>query len=74
MKAVFDFMGKKYVGEGPDVKSALAAIPYKGFARMKAILTVGDKTIVLSPMQSQRLFAPNPTIREATIKSISLRF
>lgn len=74
MKATFDFMGKKYVGEGTDVQSALAAIPYKGFARAKALLTVDKRTIILGAMQSQRLFAPNPKIREAAIKSLSLRF
>lgn len=74
MRATLDFMGKKYVGEGDDVQSALANIPYKGFARAKALLTVDKKTIILSPMQSQRLFAPNPQIRAASVKSISLRF
>lgn len=72
--ATLDFMGKKYVGEGEDAQSAIANIPYKGFARAKSLLTVGEKTIILSPMQMQRLFAPNPTIREVNIKSISLRF
>jgi hypothetical protein len=72
--ATFDFMGKKYVGEGQDKESAIANIPYKGFARAKALLTVGEKTIIMSPMQTQRLFAPNPTIRACNVKSISLRF
>lgn len=74
MRATLDIMGKKYVGEGDDAKSAIANIPYKGFARMKALLTVGKKTIILSPMQCQRIFAPNPTIKAFNVKSISLRF
>lgn len=74
MKAVLDIAGKKYVGEGDTVQAALLAIPFRGFARTKALLTVGEKTIILSAMQSQRLFAPNPKIKEANAKSISLRF
>lgn len=74
MKATLDTMGKKYVGEGEDIKSAIKNIPFKGFPRVKALLTFGEKTIILSPMQSQRLFSPNPTIREVNIKNISLRF
>lgn len=72
--ATFDFMGKKYVGKGEDKQSAIANIPYKGFARAKALLTIGEKTVILSAMQTQRLFAPNPTVRDCNIKSISLRF
>lgn len=74
IKATLDFMGKKYVGEGADVQSAISNIPYKGFARSKALLTIGDKTLILSAMQTQRLFTYNPTIRAVNIKSISLRF
>lgn len=74
MKAILDFAGKKYVGEGKDAQSAIAAIPYKGFARAKSLLTIDKRTIILSAMQTQRLFASNPTIRAVNIKSISLRF
>ena len=74
IKATLDFIGKKYVGEGEDKQSAIANIPYKGFARAKSLLTVGEKTIAMSAMQTQRLFALNPKIRACNVKSISLRF
>ena len=74
MKAILKLAGREYVGEGDDVRSAIKNIEFHGFAREKSVLTIGEKSIVLSVMQSQRIFAPNPTIREVNIKSISLRF
>lgn len=74
MKAVIEIMGKKYEAEGATPREAIANIPFKGFARSMSKLTVGEKTIILAPMQTMRLFAPNPTIKEVNVKSISLRF
>ena len=74
MKAILDIAGKKYAGEGETPLLAIRNIPYKGFPRLKAVLSIGEKHLILSPMQTQRLFAPNPTIREVNTKSISLRF
>ena len=74
MKAVISIMGKKYEGEGETPLEAIRNIPYKGFPRLKSILVVGNKEVILSAMQTQRLFAPNPMMREVNTKSISLRF
>lgn len=74
MKATIDILGKKYTGEGKTPFDAISNIQFKGFARYRSLLTVDKKTIILSAMQTQRLFAPNPTIREVNVKSISLRF
>lgn len=67
-------MGKKYTGEGETVREALEKIDYKGFARLKAVLTVGKKTVVLHPIQTLRLFAPNPLQKEIGVKQIALKF
>lgn len=79
MKATIEILGKKYTGEGKTVSEALLNLPYKGFPKLKAMLTVikddkTEKTIVLMPLQTQRLFAPSPLMREIAIKNTAIRF
>lgn len=66
--------GRKFTGEGESARAALESIPYKGFAKFKSVLVIGKKEVVLLPMQTQRLFSPNPTIREVALKQLVLRF
>ena len=74
MIATLELMGKKYTGEGDTALFAIESIPYKGFARTKALLTIGEKTVVMPPMLAVRLFSSNPNMRKLALKNISLRF
>ena len=74
MKAVIVIMGKKYEGEGETIAQAISNIPYAGFARFKALLTVGDKTKVLTPVQTMKLFSKSPLMKEIALKQTALRF
>jgi hypothetical protein len=74
MKATLDIMGKKYVGEGDTARDAIAGIFYTGFARSKALLTIGDKTVVLTSLQTMRLFSRNHMMRDIAVKQISAKF
>lgn len=78
MIATITILGKKYTGEGKTAQEAIGNLNYKGFAKTKALLTVSDgekeKTIVLYPAQTQRLFAPQPLTKEIAVKQTALRF
>jgi len=73
-KATIEIMGKKYTGSGDSVKDALMAIPYAGFAGFRAILTVGEKTIILHPVQTMRLFSKSPLTKEIAVKNTAMQF
>lgn len=74
MIATVEIQGKKYQGEGETTREALNNIRYKGFARLKSMVTVGEKTIVLYPLQTMRLFSPSPLTKEVAVKQTALRF
>ena len=78
MKATIQILGKKYSAESETVGSALASLPYTGFAKFKSVLTVFDskkeKTVVLYPMQTLRLFSKSPLMKEIAVKQIATRF
>lgn len=74
MIAIIEILGKKYEAEGSTPLEAISNLKFSGFARYKCLLTVGEKTIVLSAMQTQRIFAKNPTMRAVNVKNIALRF
>lgn len=78
IKVTIDILGKKYSAKGDTVNEALEKLSYDGFARLKSILTVdyGDKerTIVLYPLQTLRLFSKNKLAKEIAVKNTSLRF
>ena len=79
--ATIDILGKKYSAEGETVREALEKLSYSGFAAVKGLLTVKDenhnipeKTIILYPVQTKRLFAPNKLDKEIAIKQTAMRF
>lgn len=78
MKVTIEILGKKYSAQGATIKEALNKLTYTGFARLKSLLTVdyGDKerTIVLYPLQTLKLFSKNPMAKEIAVKQTSLRF
>lgn len=78
MKATIAIAGKKYSAEGVTVQEALSSLPYKGFSKLKSILTVVDgkkeKTVVLPPLQTVRLFSKNKMMKDIAVKSLSLKF
>lgn len=74
MKAIIDIMGKKYEGEGDTPRDAIASIEYKGFARAKSLLTIGEKTVVLTHVQTMKIFSPNKMMRDIAIKQVALKF
>lgn len=78
MKATITIAGKKYSAEGATVQEALSSLPYKGFSKLKSILTVVDgkkeKTVVLPPLQTVRLFSNNKMMKDIAVKTLSLKF
>ena len=59
MKATIEITGKKYEATGETVKETLAKFDYRGFAKLKGILTVSngkeEKTVVLYPIQTMQI-------------------
>lgn len=78
MKATITIAGKKYSSEGITTQEALSSLPYKGFSKLKSILTVVDgkkeKTVVLPPLQTVRLFSNNKMMKDIAVKTLSLKF
>jgi len=74
MKATINILGKNYEAEGETARQALEGLEYKGFAKVKSVLTVGEKAIVLSHTQTQRLFSQSPMMKEIAVKQVALRF
>ena len=78
MKGIIKIYGKDYTSEGKDVKECLENLPYKGFSRVISTLTIKDnekeKSVVLYPRQTQRLFSLSPMMKEIAVKQIGMRF
>jgi hypothetical protein len=74
MKATIQIFAKKYTAEGKTPIEAIGNLKVVGFAKAKSLLTVGERTIVLNPHQTQRLFAPNALMREIALKTTANRF
>jgi len=78
MRATIQIVGKKYSAQGETAQEAIAGLSYKGFSKLKSTLTMdyGDKekTVVLYPLQTARLFSTNALMREIAIKGIALKF
>lgn len=78
MRATITIVGKKYTAEGETPKEVIERLSYTGNAKLKSMLTMdyGDKekTIVLYPLQTSRLFSKNALMREIAVKGIALKF
>lgn len=79
MKATIVIFGKMFSANGETPVEALTNLKVTGLAKAKSLLTVSydnntEKTIVLNPYQTQRLFSPNPLMREIALKSTANRF
>lgn len=78
MKATLTILGKKYEAKGTTPTEAISKLSYGGFARLKSVLTINDgekeKTVVLYPTQTLRLFSKNELMREIAIKQVALKF
>lgn len=74
MIATLVIHGKKYEGKGQTASEAIGNLRVSGFTKSKALLTVGEKTIVLYPVQTARLFSQNPSMREVALKTTANRF
>ena len=79
MKANIVIFGKMFSGEGKTPTEAIGNIKVTGFVKAKSLLTVAydnnaERTIVLNPYQTQRLFAPNALMREIALKTTANRF
>lgn len=72
--ATIKIHGKDCSAEGETVTEALENLSFQGFSRTQSRLTVGEKTIVLYPQQTFRLFSLNPMMRSIAIKQTALRF
>lgn len=76
--ATIEILGKKYKAEGKTTSEALAGLSYKGFARLKSVLTVKskdkEKIIILYPVQTLRLFSLSTQMKTLAIKQIAMRF
>ena len=78
MKCTIKIFGKEYSSTGNSVLECLDNLEYKGFARTIAMLTIKDgkdeKTVVLPPRQTQRLFSASPLAKEIAVKQTAMRF
>lgn len=74
MKATVLIFGNKFEAKGETPIEAIGNLKVVGLTKAKSILTVGERTIVLNPYQTQRLFAPNALMREIALKSTANRF
>ena len=76
--ATINILGKKYLAEGETAKEAISKLSYSGFAGVKSLLTIKgenyERTIILYPVQTKRLFAPNKLAKEIAVKQTSMRF
>ena len=74
MKASIKIFSNTYKSEGDTPLEALSNLKVTGFVKAKGILTVGERTIVLTPFQTQRLFSQNKLMRELALKATATRF
>lgn len=74
MMATLDILGKKYSGEGKTPVEAIGAIDFVGNPRGKALLSIGEKNVVLSAWQVARIVSKHPLTKNIAIKQLALRF
>lgn len=74
MKATIKIFAQTFEAKGETPLEALSNLKVIGLKKAKSILTVGERTIVLNPYQTQRLFSPSPLMREIALKSTANRF
>ena len=73
-KATIKILNKEYSAEGETVQEALGKLEYKGFAKLKSFLTVGEKTVFLHPLRTQRLLSQHPLMKQIAVKQIAMLF
>ena len=74
MKATLKIFSSTFEAEGATPLEAIGNLKVVGLTKAKSILTVGDRTIVLNPYQTSRLFSPSPLMREIALKTTANRF
>lgn len=74
MNATIKIFSNTFASKGETPHEALANLKVVGLTKAKSILTVGERTIVLNPNQTQRLFSPNALMREIALKQTANRF
>lgn len=74
MKASIKIFAKTFESEGETPLEAISNLNVVGLTKAKSILTVGERTIVLNPYQTQRLFSRSPLMREIALKTTANRF
>jgi hypothetical protein len=78
VEAEIKILGKVFSSKGQDVKEALNNLKVGHVPKTMSVLKVkkdgGERSRVLLPKQTFRLFSPMPLMREIAIKQISLLF
>lgn len=79
MKATIVIFGNMFSANGETPLEAISNLKVTGLTKAKSLLTVSyennaERTIVLNPYQTQRLFSPNALMREIALKSTANRF
>lgn len=74
MIATIKIFSNTFEAKGETPFEALSKLKVVGLTKAKSILTVGERTIVLNPYQTQRLFSPNSLMREIALKQTANRF
>ena len=79
MNATIVIFGKHFTAQGDTPIEAIGNLKVVGLTKAKSLLTVSygnnaERTIVLNPYQTQRLFAPNALMREIALKTTANRF
>lgn len=74
MKATIKIFAQTFEAKGDTPLEAISNLKVIGLTRAKSILTVGERTIVLNPYQTQRLFSHSALMREIALKQTASRF
>lgn len=74
LKATIQIFANKFESKGNTPLEAISNLKVTGFTKARSVLTVGERTIVLNPYQTQRLFSPSALMREIALKSTANRF
>ena len=74
MNASIKIFAQTFHAKGETPLEAIGNLKVTGLTKAKSILTVGERTIVLNPYQTQRLFAPSSLMREIALKTTANRF
>ena len=74
MIAKIKIFSNTFEAKGDTPLEAIGNLKVVGLTKAKSLLTVGERTIVLNPHQTQRLFAPNALMREIALKTTANRF